>query len=258
MKLIRVTLVVAAMFVPGAASAQLVELTRNPTPGVSRAPQDLCNTSVFGRSGLDFFFDGPAQASVQVVKLCLGEPDGFNLPLYLFVGPSGDAFGGVEPNETVAAGLVNPLGGTINASINQAHTLWGKPGKHTSIRLAYQGTFKLLSGKNLDDPEKSVLLPAGYGDIGLRLQTAAWEAGTTNYGVAWVQAKLAAHVASEVSIQEALGAEVKNKFAGYSVDFGIEIDGKLNLKGGMYSADQPLVPLLSKPYWKFSFDYKAK
>jgi hypothetical protein len=258
MSLLRIAVSLSLILSARIASAQIIELPRTPVAGAVAANTDLCKVDFLARSGLDFFFEGPAQASVQILKLCLGEPTGFHLPLYLFVGPTGDAFGGVDPNETVAAGLVNPLGGTINASINQTHLLWGQQGKHTSIRMAYQGTFKLLSGKSLLDQNEGVLMPTGYADIGIRFQTAAWEPSDTKYGVAWIQGKFVGHLASETNLRDLLGFQAKNKFAGYSLDFGIQIDGKLNLKGGLYAADEPLVPLLEKPYWKFSFDYKAK
>src|SRR5690606_29097917 len=79
---------------------------------------------VLGRSFVDVFNSGKMQGTAQLLKLRIGEPNGFYVPFYFFLGASGDGFGDSELNENTAANLLNPIGGLFNGTFNGRNNLF--------------------------------------------------------------------------------------------------------------------------------------
>ncbi len=48
---------------------------------------------VLGRNFVDIFGNGKIQGTAQLLKLRIGEPKGFYVPFYFFLGASGDGLG---------------------------------------------------------------------------------------------------------------------------------------------------------------------
>jgi hypothetical protein len=274
LKAIITLLLVAGSFT--SLAAQLVEVERNgatkrglfefkgpvtATAIAEEKSEQSKKPQLFKRGGAELNFEGPAQAIVQILKVFLGEPTGFNLPVYLFLSPAGDVLGGErKPNELTAATLVNPLGGTLNLTLNQDHKLLGKADKYSGIRLAYHLSGKLLSGERLSDPNQGLVAPVGYGDIGLQFQTGAWgEDQSTGVGVAWLQAKIGGSLGPKSDLQDLFGPGVGSSIAHWSISGGIDINNYLNLKLSVSKAigvDE--APVFENPYVKFAFDVTPK
>lgn len=208
---------------------------------------------------LDVFSSGTSQATVEIVKLYIGEPDKFKIPLYLFVSASGNTLGKEENNENTLGNLLNPLGGILNGTLNKRNRLFHY-GKYTSLHIGYQASGKLISGENMQS-EKLELFGSGFANAGLEFQTGAWESSnSSNMGVFWLHAKIAASFNGDSQMQRVFGDAIDDTtFAGYAIDLGIQIDGRINLKAGVYQYwGNKQVNGFNDPVFKFSFDYTAK
>ena len=252
------------------AAAQIIEIQRNgstklglyhfratDSTAVKSQRQEQTGLELFARQGAELTFNGPGQALVQLVKLHIGEPDGFNLPLYFFLSPSGDVLGGKQDaNEPTAASLVNPLGGAVSLTINKDHKVVGKTGKYTSLKISYQLSGKLVSGSKLPTPTEHLATVVGYGDLGLLFQTAAWrENSKGDLGVFWLQAKIGGSVGSKDNLVQLFGPGVNSSIAHWSIFGGVDINGYLNLKLGLSQViGKDAVPVFDKPFIKLAFD----
>lgn len=214
---------------------------------------------VLGQSFLDVFSNGKVQGTAQVLRINIGERSGFYIPFYLFVGASGDGFGESERNENTASNLLNPIGGVLNGSFNGITNLYKSESGKTSLKFAYQLSGRLVNGRDSLNVE-SKFLASGYANAGLFFQTSTWEPDQPdNPGVFWVQAKATSSFGiNRESLVELFGAEIEdNYFLGYSVDAGLEIINRINIKVGLYQyLNNQNVSLFTEPVFKLSVDYK--
>jgi len=214
-----------------------------------------------GRSYIDVFNNGKVQGTAQLLKLRIGEPDGFYVPLYFFLGASGDGLGSSVKNENTVANLLNPIGGLLNGTFNGLTNLYKSESNITSLKFAYQFSGKLINATE-DESEESSFIGSAYGNLGLFFQTGAWEQGLEdNIGVFWVQAKLTSSFANEKeTLLNVFGDEIDDSFFyGYSFDLGLEINNRINLKAGLYQyLNNQDVDLFNEPVFKFSLDYNMK
>ena len=216
---------------------------------------------ILGRGFIDFFSNGKMQGTAQLLKLNIGEPNGFYVPLYILVGSSGDGIGMQKKNENTIANLLNPIGGIINGAINGRNNLYASKSGITSLKLSYQLSVKLINAQD-SATGNSKFLGAGYGNLGLFFQTGAWDQDDKgNMGVFWIQAKATASYAfDDASYKKVLGNNFSESyFVGYAIDLGIEINNRINLKAGLYQyLNNQKLDLVEKPVFKFSLDYNLK
>lgn len=207
---------------------------------------------------LDFLSNGNVQASARLLKLNIGEPGGFYIPFYVYTGAAGNTFGENKLNETTVSNLLNPIGGTINASFNGLANLWSfGEGSITKLRFAYQAGLRNVNGTD-SLTGKNMNFFNGLGNVGLFFQTGAWkDTDTDNMGVFYVQAKATASLSSKGNLQALFGPGIDDGLLmGYSLDAGIEIDKVINLKASVYQyMNHTDVNLLREPVVKFSIDY---
>lgn len=257
------------------ADAQLVEIERvrgkedaarkfeNDVPrdsvGSSRIAAGDPRFKLFAREGVTFETTGSTTANIQIAKLHIGSPKGFHFPLYLFSSPAdriGDGDDG--DNDQVASQLLNPIGGALNVSINKSTVLAGAHDSYSSLRLAYHVAAKLIAGKDLADPTKSLGTCVGFCDLGLLLQTGAWKdgAGKNEIGVFWIQGKLGAIRASRKRLErwfDEPGIDAWHTI--WSVSGGLEIDNYINLK---FAVTQPFasrnIEVFKEPMVRMGFD----
>lgn len=216
---------------------------------------------VLGRGFMDVFSNGKMQGTAQLLKLRIGEPGKFSMPFYLLVGASGDGLGNTAINENTAANLLNPVGGILNGTINGQNNMFKSSSGITSLKLSYQISGKLVNAKDSLTLE-SKFLGSAYANAGLFFQTAAWEDGALdNIGVFWIQAKMTSSFGFERnSLKSVFGSQLDdNYFLGYSIDAGLEINNRVNIKAGIYQyLNNQEVNLFTKPVLKFSLDYNLK
>ena len=129
---------------------------------------------VLSRGLFDFFSNGKMQGTAQLLKINIGEPNGFYIPLYLLVGSSGDGLGAQKKNENTVANLLNPIGGIFNGTINAKNNIFASKSGITSLKLSYQLSGKLINAQDTLTGN-SKFLSACYGNLGFLFQTGAWE-----------------------------------------------------------------------------------
>jgi len=256
------------------ADAQIVEVARPPAPATLRAkPADsvaqlkspaaaVCaknkNVAAVERGFVDYFSSGATQATVQLIRLCLGEPGRFRLPLYFLAGSPGKVSGGNTMNAATLGSILNPLGGFLNAAVNDSYEIWPRnPAyQYTSFQLAYQAAAKYLNGH---DTTNTTGVPAmiGYADLGLRYQTGATnldDVDPSKVGIAWIQVKFGANIAGSTQFKRLFGADAGQILQVVSVDGGVAIDSRLNLKIS-YETTVKHLRNLDKDQLKLAFDF---
>ena len=228
--------------------------------GVYDSSEQDGNIQVLKSGFVDFLTDGNIQASARLLRINIGEMNGFYLPFFIYTGASGNAFGSDELNQTTVSNLLNPIGGNINLSFNGLQNLISVSGI-TKLKLAYQFGGRLLNGRDSVSKENLNFFNS-FGNIGFFFQTGAWTpTDPSNMGVFYIQAKCITSMSSQENLQKLFGrTEIDSKLLlGYSVDAGIEINRVINIKLGLYQyTNKSNINLLKEPIIKFSLDYALR
>lgn len=94
---------------------------------VTNIPQKL---ELFNSGFIDFQNSGQMNASARVFKLFIGDPKKFSLPISVYSGVSGNNINTGNAthkgSEQMVLGLINPLGGIFNLSIDNITSLTRK------------------------------------------------------------------------------------------------------------------------------------
>ncbi len=236
-----------------------------PKASMSKAYKPEIFTSGF----IDIVNNGQLNASARFVRLLIGEPGKFALPLSLFSGVSANAFQGpsnnsVATNEQLINNYLNPLCGIVNLSVDGV--LYRKPPiKVTRVGMLYHFGERLLTGYKagaMGDPQlgKAVNFLNSFASLGIYFQTAAWErANEKNVGAFWIIGRYHFCYTNPVQIKNFLPDIVTNGFyTGYSMGFGIEISNLLNFKTVYYKYIKKPEIAYTLPIYQFSFNYSIK
>jgi hypothetical protein len=206
---------------------------------------------IFNSGFIDFQSSGQMNASARVFKLYIGEPKKFMLPVSVYSGVSGNSLNGgsvaVKGSEQMILGLINPMSGMFNISIDNTIGLGKQKKDITGASFVYQAVEKLLSGQQAVSL-KTFTFFSTYANTGLLLQTGAWERDKEkNMGVFWLLFRM--HVVqTSNSFQKLSGYPPDNEFfKGYSIGIGIEINNVLNIKSYYYRYINPGADLFEIP-----------
>lgn len=247
---------VSLMTTPASALSQIVEIRTRPT-GVAAASTPP-RVELFGRGLLDLHFSGQVEASAQTLKIRIGEPDGFSVPLYLITGATSSTFGASEFNEETLVSLISPTGGFLNAMLNGTLTIVQSATGISRVQVAGLGSGRLHAARPADGGDMSIF-GAGYVDGGVLLQTGAWDANGSyeQGGVAWLQAKYNAVLISTNRLQEYFGEDSEQPH-GVRIEGGLLIRNRVNVKAGVFipTAGKQL-PTLDKAAVRFALDYNV-
>jgi hypothetical protein len=238
-------------------SAQVIELYAHP-PGAQAVATEN-SRELFGKGLFDFHFSGHLESTAQIVKIRVGEPNGFNAPLYLLAGATSAVSGNSGSIKTTVANLVGPTGGIINAIANIDLPIYKRRDGVTRIRLNALGAGRLVSGEAMATGATTII-PAGYFDGGIVIETAAWlnDVGYQELGTMWLSAKYSATAAADDKFREVFGLASEEP-AGIRGEVGIFIKEKVNVKIGVYVARQGKnLPGLDEAAWRMAFDYSVK
>jgi hypothetical protein len=215
-----------------------------------------------GQGAVELLTNGEAQAQTQLLKLCIGDPAKFSLPLLLYASATGTAVGSPEKNDASASALLTPFGGTLNLSFQNQHTLplFTYPGSITALRVVYQAGGKLVNGESSGSQTASTATLVGFGNVGLLFQTGAWNESTPgNMGAFWLKGTLGASAASGSSMREIFGSSAKSYVTEYGLYLGLQINGVIDIKSGVtHELSNHSVPVLEKYLVNFSVDYSRK
>jgi len=229
--------------VPTVGSAQILELYRPPDQELRDAsggnPANVCGSqntvAALERGMLDMTSQGQAQASAQLVRICIGEPGKFALPIYVLAGATGGAAGAEKAADATASTLLNPLGGNLAMLYSDGYELV-QIAPHTFAQATISVGARYFQAT--DSTGAGVPLVVGTFSGGLRLQTAAWspDDAAKGVGTAWLQLAVAFDVASQGRLATIFGPNATSWASSVSFDLGVKVAGRLDAKLSLYHA----------------------
>lgn len=234
---------------------------------------------LFTSGFIDIFNSGQVNASARFLRLNIGEPGKFSVPLSFYSGVSSNNFQtqSAQPfdpksNAHLIVDYINPLSGLINVS-SESIIFFKKSCKITKPGFTYQIGERLLTGYRTvyeSDEEHTAgtetVTPVNFfntfGSLGLYFQTGAWEKNNkedNEVGLFWLSLRLIACYTSPKQIKAFLpDVETSGIYTGYSFGFGVEINSVVNLKVLYYKyIKQPEIEYYPSIY-QFSFNYCLK
>ena len=237
-------------------NAQNVEVyTGSPKAGAGSEK----NLELFGKGLLDYGFAGQVQASAQALKINIGEPKGFYLPVYLLVGATNGDIGSEKINKSTVLSMINSTGGLMNLSTNFYAKLYASESAITSLRFTSQLGAKLVTGRDSLTNDGQIR-PMGFFEGGLVFQTGAWEAdaGYEEGGIFWVQARYAIMSMAKDDLKSYFGEKVDQLPSGPKLELGILIKNKVNIKLSYFKAvTGQNVPTLNDGQFRVALDYNV-
>lgn len=214
---------------------------------------------LFGKTLLDYGYSGQLQASTQALKINIGEPQGFYLPVYLLVGTANGDLGSNESNKGTVASLINSSGGTVNLSGNFYVNLLKSSSGITSLKFSTLLGGKLVTGRDVTTGS-GLFKPSGFAESGLYFQTGAWEDGGQykDGGIFWLQARYAALTMSKDDLRSFFGDDALSAPTGPKIELGIFIESKVNIKLSFFKpVTGTKIPTLSSNQFKLALDYSV-
>jgi hypothetical protein len=223
---------------------------------------------IFTSGFIDVMNNGQVNASARFIRLFIGEPGKFAIPLSLYGGVSNNNFqnqnsGGqlLKSNDHLVNQFINPLSGLINISIDGIK-YFKKTGKVTKTGLLYHTGERVLTGIKVgqitnSQTGKPVNFVNSFGTLGFYFQTGAWERNNSkNVGIFWLAARVHFTYTNPKQIKEFL-PDIKTNgiYNGYSAGFGVEINNLVNIKAIYYKYIKAPEIEYGLPIYQFSFNY---
>ena len=219
------------------------------------------------RSGfLDVSSNGQVGASARLLRIWIGDPDGFAIPVSIYSGVSAGTFAGqsaaagVRSNDQLMNAFINPLTGLINFSFDGSF-----PGRNmnqlTGGALTCQFGGRVLSGITpgpINDPQagRPVNFFNSYGSAGVYFQTGAWDGEqVNNLGIFWISLRYISSYSSPEILRTLFTGTPTGFYHGWSIGGGVEISDLVNIKVIYYKyVEEPELPAV-RPLCQFSFHY---
>ena len=232
-----------------------------------RTQSTSAKTEIFNSGYIDILNNGQINASARFIRLYIGEPGKFFIPLSLYSGVSSNNFqsyGRNQSNDILSTNFINPLSGIANISM-EGIIHFEKTGKPTKMGVIYQLGERILTGirsGTFSDPftGKPHNFLNSFCSIGLYLQTGAWErSNARNVGISWVAYRYIGCYSNPKQIMEFLPTIITNGFYhGYSIAWGVEIVELVNIKVVYYKYNKKPEIEYSLPIYQFSFNYTVR
>ncbi|MBI3138914.1 MAG: hypothetical protein HYZ15_10045 [Sphingobacteriales bacterium] len=225
---------------------------------------------IFTSGFIDIINSGQVNASARFIRLFIGEPGKFALPLSFYSGVSSNNFQQVQPglqqnNQVLVTNFINPLSGIANLSVDGVVFLARKKEKLTKAGLLYHVGERVLSGVRtglITDPQagKPVNFLNSFGSAGLYLQTGAWERfNNKNLGVSWLAWRYIMCYSSPSSLRDFMPDIRTNGFyKGWSLAWGVEITRLVNIRVVYYKYTKKPEIDYYLPIYQFSFNYSMR
>ena len=214
--------------------------------------------------------NGQVNASARFIRLFIGEPEKFALPLSLYSGVSSNNFQNTQTafqrnNDVLVTNFINPLSGLANISIDGVIFFKKKTEKVTKAGLLYHAGERILTGirtGNVANPltGKPINFLNSFYSLGLYFQTGAWERNNAkNVGISWFALRYISSYSNPEQIKEFLSAiETNGMYNGYSIAWGVEITKLVNIKVVYYKYIKKPEIDYYLPIYQFSFNYTMK
>ncbi len=233
--------------------------------------RNLYKPEILSSGFIDIFNNGQVNASARLIRLYIGEPGKFALPLSIYSGVSSNSFqnqfvpGGLRSNEQLAASFINPLSGLVNVSAEGLLFLKRKAIRMTRGGILYHAGSRLLTGYRngpLSDPAtgKPVNFLNGFGSGGFYFQTGAWDrSNTRNLGVCWIAGRYILCKSATRPLKNIFDSiPVTGYYHGWSAGWGVEINNLVNIKLVYYKYVKAPETGFASSIYQFSFIYSLR
>jgi len=222
---------------------------------------------LFNAGFIDLVNNGQVATSARLVKMQIGEPGKFNLPLSVFGGVTNTSFApgsfstSFRGNEHLIHQFIIPLSGLLNISIEGTRFLRAKSAI-TQWGLLYQLGERVLTGHRITSsgffsaPRPQHFINS-YMVTGFYFQTGAWEKNNSkNMGVCWLAFRYHLCYSGKNQLRQFLPNFEDNGFyRGYSMGMGVRVNSLINLKAVYYQYQKAPEPDYLQPIYQFSFNY---
>ncbi len=225
---------------------------------------------IFTSGFIDIINNGQVNASARFIRLFIGEPEKFALPLSFYSGVSSNNFqqqspGLLQSNESLVTHFINPLSGLANLSVDGIIFFTRKKEKLTRAGLLYHFGERVLTGirtGQITDPQtgKPVNFLNGFGSLGIYLQTGAWErSNNKNLGVSWLAWRYIGCYTNPTQLREFMPSiQTNGVYKGWSIGWGVEITRLVNIRVVYYKYTKKPEIDYFLPIYQFSFNYSLK
>ncbi|MBS1509851.1 MAG: hypothetical protein JST86_03370 [Bacteroidetes bacterium] len=231
----------------------------------------VSKAEIFTSGFIDIVNNGEINASARFIRLFIGEPGKFAIPLSFYGGVSNNNFqnqsfaGGLQKsNDHLINQYINPLSGLINISIDGISYFKSRQ-KITKAGILYHIGERILTGYKvglLTDPKtgQPTNFLNSFSSAGFCFQTGAWERNNSgNIGLFWLATRYHLCYSNPAQIMRFLpDISTNGIYHGYSFGFGIEINNLVNIKAICYKYIKPPEIEYSFPVYQFSFNYTFK
>lgn len=217
----------------------------------------------------DIINNGQVNASARFIRLFIGEPGKFAIPLSIYSGVSSNNFQNQSQNinrnnEQLVTNFINPLSGLTNLSIDGV-LFFKKKVTLTRSGIIYHVGERILTGQKaglVTNPNtgKPVNFLNSFYSTGFYFQTGAWERNDAkNLGIFWFAWRYIWTHTRPSQIKEFLPTiETNGTYHGYSLGWGVEINKLVNIKVLYYKYKKKPEIDYNLPIYQFSFNYSLK
>ncbi len=231
--------------------------------------QKVPKPEIFTSGFIDIMNNGQVNAAARFIRLFIGEPGKFAVPLSFYGGVSNNNFQNAgasgsqfsKSNDQLVNQYINPLSGLINISV-EGIAYFKKKEAVTRTGFLYQFGERVLTGiktGDISDPQtgRPVNFVNSFALLGLYFQTAAWERNNSkNLGIFWLVARAHVTYTNSRQIKSFLPLIKTNGiYHGFSTGFGIEINDLVNIKAIYYRYLKAPEIDYGLPIYQFSFNY---
>lgn len=223
----------------------------------------------FSAGFIDVVNSGQVNASSRLLKVYIGDPKKFAIPLSFYGGVTSNNFQNtsgsallLKSNDHLVNQYINPLSGMINVSIDGTLTRRRDSNAVTKLGAIYQIGERVLHGTRvgaINNPltGRPINFLNSFGLVGIYLQTAAWEqVNNKSMGTFWLMARLHACSTNPNAIKQFLpDISTNGIYYGYSTGFGIKINSIVDLRVIYYKYIKAPEIDYGLPIYQFSFNY---
>ncbi len=225
---------------------------------------------IFTSGFIDVVNSGQVNASARFIRLYIGEPGKFALPLSLYSGVSSNNFQNPQTtlqrnNDVLVTNFINPLSGLANLSVDGVIYFSPKKEKITRAGILYHLGERVLTGIRTGITSslttgKPINFLNSFGSMGFYFQTGAWErSNSKNLGVSWFAFRYIGCYTNPGQLKEIMpDIETNGVYWGYSIAWGVEISKLVNIKVVYYKYTKKPEINYSLPIYQFSFNYSLK
>jgi len=262
---------------PALAWPQAKDSLQKPTGRFVAAPTvQKNNTSkdykpeIFTSGFIDIINNGQVNASARFIRLYIGEPGKFALPLSLYSGVSSNNFQSAQTslqrnNDVLVTNFINPLSGLANISLDNVIYFKKHSERVTKAGILYHIGERVLTGVrtgtvNSPATGKPLNFLNSFFSTGLYFQTGAWERNNAkNVGVSWFAFRLIGCYTNPAQLKEIMpDIQANGIYTGYSLAWGVEITKLVNIKLLYYKYLKRPEINYYLPIYQFSFNYTMK